>query len=80
MWKKISYGIVVVCLTGLVLWHQGLLVTHVKPGRVVLLDGTSSVGKSAIIGEFKKLYPEYAVIKVDDWFPLDLTNVAQAYG
>ena len=80
MLKKISYGIVVVCLTGIVLWYQGLLVTHVKPGRVILLDGTSSVGKSAIIGEFKKLHPEYAIIKVDDWFPLDLTNVAQVYG
>ncbi len=49
-------------------------------GKVILLDGTSSVGKSAIIEEFRKLHPEYQIVKVDDWFPLDLKEIAERLG
>ncbi len=52
----------------------------VKPGNVILLDGTSCAGKSAIIQEFKKLHPEYVVIKMDDFYPQDLIEKAQEFG
>ncbi len=53
---------------------------RVKIGQVILLDGTSSVGKSAIIQEFKKIHPEYAVIKMDSFYPQDLIEKAKDFG
>ena len=49
-------------------------------GQVILLNGTSSAGKSTILKEFQKLGNEYTILKVDDWFPEQVKKKAQELG
>ena len=44
-------------------------IQDIKIGNIVLLNGTSSAGKSAILEEFTKLEKDYIIFKIDDWFP-----------
>lgn len=49
-------------------------------GHIILLNGTSSSGKSAILNEFKKLRPDYVAFKVDDWFTATTIQMATERG
>jgi chloramphenicol 3-O-phosphotransferase len=49
-------------------------------GRIILLNGTSSTGKSAILSEFKKLCPDYIAFNVDDWFTTATIRMATERG
>lgn len=53
---------------------------HKKPGKIILLNGTSSSGKSTLLNELKKLYPSAKIFKVDDFFPSDLIKKANELG
>lgn len=47
---------------------------------IILLNGTSSAGKSTILQEFKKLHPDYILFKMDDYWPDELEKKAGAFG
>lgn len=49
-------------------------------GTVILLHGTSSAGKSALLQELHKLNKQVVIFKIDDWFPGVLTDKARAFG
>jgi chloramphenicol 3-O-phosphotransferase len=49
-------------------------------GHLILLNGTSSSGKSTILNEFKKLHPDYVAFKVDDWFTTTTVQMATERG
>ena len=51
-----------------------------KQGTIVLLNGTSSAGKSTILQEFHRLEPAYKILKIDDWFPAILHARATELG
>lgn len=53
---------------------------HKKSGTVILLNGTSSSGKSAILEEFCKLRSDYTPFKMDDYWPAEFTKKAVALG
>ena len=57
-----------------------LFLRHAKCETVVLLNGTSSSGKSAIIDEIRSMCPSYAIYKTDDWLPSKLAAVAKSLG
>lgn len=55
--------------------------TTAKPcGHVILLNGTSSAGKSAILAELTKLNSSYRIFKVDDWWPDVMRTKAKEMG
>tara|TARA_B100000674_G_C37777820_1_gene885742 strand:- start:108 stop:980 length:873 start_codon:yes stop_codon:yes gene_type:complete len=58
----------------------GICMTNKQNGSVVLLNGVSSSGKSAIINELVTLHPKLKVLKVDDWFPDALKKTVKGYG
>ncbi|MFA6066080.1 MAG: AAA family ATPase [Candidatus Babeliaceae bacterium] len=49
-------------------------------GTIILLNGVSSSGKSAIIHALHASHKNIKILKVDDWFPDILKNVAQEHG
>jgi chloramphenicol 3-O-phosphotransferase len=49
-------------------------------GSIILLNGVSSSGKSAIINELIKLNTSLKVLKIDDWFPDALIQKAISLG
>lgn len=51
-----------------------------KQPHIILINGTSSAGKSTVLKEFKKLCPEYTVLQADHWFPDRLNAKAMACG
>lgn len=51
-----------------------------KRGMVVLLNGTSSAGKSAILKELAKLNSDYYILRYDDWFPAQVVQKAKELG
>lgn len=54
--------------------------TNTKMGKVVLINGTSSAGKTTLLNEFHKLNLDYIVLKVDDWFPQRWIDLAKQLG
>lgn len=55
-------------------------IQDIKIGNIVLLNGTSSAGKSAILEEFTKLEKDYIIFKIDDWFPSQIIKKAKELG
>jgi chloramphenicol 3-O-phosphotransferase len=51
-----------------------------KVGKLILINGTSSAGKSSTVNELQNYFPDYHILKVDDWFALALENKAYACG
>ncbi len=51
-----------------------------QTGTLLLLNGTSSSGKSAILNSFQKKHPEFKVFKIDDWFPDEMMQKATELG
>lgn len=51
-----------------------------KTGKIILLNGVSSSGKSAIIDEIKKIDCNIKILKIDDWFPAILHKKATSLG
>jgi len=51
-----------------------------KHGKIILINGTSSSGKSAILKEFQKLKKDYTILKIDDFFPPVLNKKAKELG
>lgn len=49
-------------------------------GIIILLNGTSSSGKSAILNELKKININFDIIKIDDWFPQQIKKKALKLG
>ncbi len=49
-------------------------------GKIILLNGASSSGKSAILNELQNINANCKVFKVDDYFPSELSKKAQEYG
>lgn len=52
----------------------------VKHGNIVLLNGTSSSGKSTLLDELSKFFADYKALKVDDQFPARLKSKAREFG
>ncbi|MBI2774654.1 AAA family ATPase [Candidatus Dependentiae bacterium] len=51
-----------------------------QTGKVILLNGTSSAGKSSVLNELHELNPNYVLFNVDDWFPAALVTKAVELG
>ncbi|HEX2977816.1 MAG TPA: AAA family ATPase [Candidatus Babeliales bacterium] len=51
-----------------------------QTGKVILLNGTSSAGKSSVLKEMHQLNPAYVLFNVDDWFPAALVTKAVELG
>ncbi len=77
---KLAYLFVVILIAGcFIVLYKHLF--KVKPkGGVILLHGTSSAGKSALLQEFQKLNDQVVIFKIDDWFPGALTDKAKELG
>lgn len=76
MWKKMILIIIALSL----IFFFWMKMSVKKNGQIILLNGVSSSGKSAIIQELKKLKPDLYILKVDDWFPQALQNKATELG
>lgn len=77
---KLGYLFVIILAIGcaLVVYKQFFKVKHM--GSVILLHGTSSAGKSALLQELQKLNGQVVIFKIDDWFPGALTDKAIELG
>lgn len=73
---KCFYKILIFALTILII---GIFMKR-TPGYVILLNGVSSSGKTAIINEIQKLNKQIKILKVDDWFPEILIKKAESLG
>ena len=51
-----------------------------QTGTLLLLNGTSSSGKSAILNSFQKNHPDFKVFKIDEWFPDEMSQKAIELG
>ncbi len=51
-----------------------------KTGMIILINGTSSSGKSAMLNKFKKLCGDFVIFKIDDWLPDEYLRKAKALG
>ncbi len=51
-----------------------------SPGSIILLNGTSSAGKSTLLKELLKLSPTLFQLKVDDYYAPELKKKAQELG
>src|SRR3990167_2382095 len=49
-------------------------------GSLLLLNGTSSSGKSSILAAFHKKHPDFLTFNIDDWFPQEMLVKATALG
>ena len=58
----------------------GVFMRKNETGKIILLNGTSSSGKSAILKELKKINNNLQIIKIDDWFPKELHKKAIELG
>jgi thymidylate kinase len=54
--------------------------SHSKPGMIILINGVSSTGKSAIIAELKKIHPEFKIFNVDETWPEQVKQKATSFG
>lgn len=68
--------ITIVALGALFFWSHHMPQT----GTLLLLNGTSSSGKSAILSSFEKKHPDFKVFKIDDWFPDQMRQKATQLG
>ncbi len=50
------------------------------PDTLILLNGTSSSGKSAILDVFRKIDPNFQIFKIDDYYPSELLGKAKEFG
>lgn len=51
-----------------------------KTGKIILFNGVSSSGKSAILNKLSSLNKKYVVLKIDNWFPDALKKKALELG
>lgn len=58
----------------------GFFLIQKKQGTIILLNGTSSSGKSAILKELHAQSPDIVVLKVDDYYPDELIQKAMHCG
>ncbi len=54
--------------------------TMSKHGKIILLNGVSSSGKTTIINEISNIDKSIKILKVDDWFPEVLNQKAESLG
>ncbi len=71
----------VLCITTVALGVLFFRSHHMsQTGTLLLLNGTSSSGKSAILNSFQKKHPDFKVFKIDDWFPDEMSQRATELG
>ncbi len=77
--KSISkIALIIFSILGFILVKK-LLIPN-KYGRIILLNGTSSAGKSAILEELNKIDSSFYILKVDDWWPPVMKAKAKELG
>lgn len=74
--KRLMIALAIAILISIVIF----MMHKKKYGTIILINGTSSSGKSTILNEIQKQSPEYVILKVDDFWIEELTQKAQELG
>lgn len=73
--KTFLLSLVILAVVGI-----GFFMMRKKAGTIILLNGTSSSGKSTILKELQALSPDVVILRVDDYYPEELIQKALKYG